>query len=159
VYFLSIQTSKMADSGSPGNLSAQRLPGNVVLITGAGGSIGLETAIRLLQEGASLSLVDISSEALDAAVTKLQGAVAGQSLDSRILSIRGDVTSESDIEDYTKKTVERFGRLDCAFLNAGISYNSTSIFDTTEELYDRVMKVNVKSGRRGTTIPADRPSA
>ncbi|KAJ0109471.1 hypothetical protein J7T55_000396 [Diaporthe amygdali] len=109
---------------------SQRLAGKVVLITGAGGSIGLATASRLLQEGASLSLVDISPEALDMAKSKMQPFVSPNSLDSRA-------------------TVDKFGRLDCAFLNAGISYSSTSIFDTTEEKYDKIMNVNVKSAFLG----------
>lgn len=128
-------------------VQSQRLAGQVVLITGAGGSIGLETASRLLQEGASLSLVDISSEALDKAKSKLQSLLSSSdSADARILTIRADVTSEKEIEQFTKSTVDKFGRFDCAFLNAGISHSSTSIFDTTEESYDRIMNVNVKSG-------------
>jgi NAD(P)-dependent dehydrogenase (short-subunit alcohol dehydrogenase family) len=131
---------------NPSPLPSQRLLGKTVLITGAGGSIGLETAGRLLQEGANLSLVDISSEALEAAVTKLESYVATGTIKSRVATHQADVTSEAEVEQYTAKTVEKFGRLDCAFLNAGISYNSTSIFDTTEESYERVMRVNVKSG-------------
>ncbi|KAI4603268.1 hypothetical protein KJ359_006061 [Pestalotiopsis sp. 9143b] len=131
-------------------VQSQRLAGQVVLITGAGGSIGLETASRLLQEGASLSLVDISSEALDKAKSKLQSLLSSSdSADARILTIRADVTSEKEIEQFTKSTVDKFGRFDCAFLNAGISHSSTSIFDTTEESYDRIMNVNVKSAFLG----------
>ncbi|KAK6189644.1 hypothetical protein LQW54_013048 [Pestalotiopsis sp. IQ-011] len=127
-------------------VQSQRLAGQVVLITGAGGSIGMETASRLLQEGASLSLVDISSEALDVAKSKLQSLLSSSdSADARILTIRADVTSEKEIEQFTKSTVDKFGRFDCASLNAGISYSSTSIFYTTEESYDRIMNVNVKS--------------
>lgn len=127
-------------------LPSQRLAGKVVLITGAGGSIGLATASRLLQEGASLSLVDISPEALDMAKSKMHPFVSPNSLDSRVLAVLADVTCEKDVERFTKATVDKFGRLDCAFLNAGISYSSASIFDTTEESYDKIMNVNVKSG-------------
>lgn len=135
-------------SASVTPLSAQRLLKKVVLITGAGGAIGLETSARLLQEGASLALVDINPDALVAAVSKLKPYLRdGESAESRILTLTADVTSEKDTEDFTKKTVEKFGSLDVAFLNAGISYASTSIFDTTEESYDRVMNINVKSGR------------
>lgn len=128
------------------SLPSQRLAGKVVLITGAGGSIGLATASRMLQEGASLGLVDISPQGLDKARSELQPFVSPDSLESRILTIITDVTSEEDVERFTKATVDKFGRLDCAFLNAGISYSATSIFDTTEESYDNIMKVNVKSG-------------
>ncbi|KAK2596454.1 hypothetical protein N8I77_013344 [Diaporthe amygdali] len=130
-------------------LPSHRLAGKVVLITGAGGSIGLATASRLLQEGASLSLVDISPEALDMAKSKMHPFVSPNSLDSRVLAVLADVTCEKDVERFTKATVDKFGRLDCAFLNAGISYSSTSIFDTTEQSYDKIMNVNVKSAFLG----------
>lgn len=144
---MSFTEAQSAMLSNQNQVQSQRLAGHVVLITGAGGSIGLETASRLLQEGASLSLVDISSEALDVAKSKLQSLLSpSDSADSRILTIRADVTSEKEIEQFTKSTVDKFGRFDCAFLNAGISYSSTSIFDTTEESYDRIMNVNVKSG-------------
>lgn len=117
-----------------------------MLITGAGGSIGLAIASRMLQEGASLGLVDISREALDMATSALRPFVPSTLLDSRFLTILAGVTSEEDAECFTKATVGKFGRLDCAFLNAGINYLSTSIFDTTEESYERIIKFNVKSG-------------
>ena len=127
-------------------LTAQRHHGKTVLITGAGGSIGTETSLRLLREGANLSLVDISAEALEAVVATLREAIPDGTADARIATFVADVTSEAEVERYTAQTVDKFGRLDCAFLNAGISYNSTSIFDTTEESYERLMRVNVKSG-------------
>ncbi|KAK8044378.1 NAD(P)-binding protein [Apiospora rasikravindrae] len=134
-------------------LPAQRLLGKTVLVTGAGGAIGLETATRMLQEGANLSLVDISAEALDSAVAKLS-AILGQGADDdaqprRILSIRADCTEEAEVENYTNRTVQKFGRLDCAFLNAGVSYGATSLFDTEVEDYERLMRVNVRSAFLG----------
>ncbi|KAF5508070.1 Levodione reductase [Colletotrichum fructicola] len=128
------------------HLPSQRLLGKVVLVTGAGGSIGLETSARLLQEGANLGLVDISSDALERAVSQLKVNIPGETIENRILTVTADVTSEKAVEQYTTKIASHFQRLDCAFLNAGVSYTSTSIFDTTEETYDRIMQVNVKSG-------------
>ena len=136
----------MAGISNATPLPSQRLLGKVILITGAGGSIGVQTSARLLLEGANLSLVDISQEALDAAVVNLKSFIGEAPISSRILTIVADVTSEKAVEEYTTKTVEIFSRLDCVFLNAGISYASTSILDTTEESYERVMRVNVKSG-------------
>ena len=138
----------MASNPSPASTATPRLAGKVVLITGAAGAIGLESAQRLLREGASVSLLDINLEALEAANAKLRTALEAteSDLEKRILPIKTDVTVEAEMDSATEKTVSTFGRLDCAFLNAGISYNSTSIFDTTEELFDRVMRINVKSG-------------
>ncbi|KAK7932213.1 hypothetical protein PG985_002925 [Apiospora marii] len=135
----------------PATLPAQRLLGKTVLITGAGGTIGLEAAIRMLQEGANLSLVDVSKVALDRALTKLSEVLGqqGDDIPSRILPIRADCTEEAEVETYTDETFRKFGRLDCAFLNAGKSYSSTSIFDTKVEDYDELMRINVRSAFLG----------
>lgn len=132
----------------PTGLVPQRHKGKVVLITGAGGAIGLQTATRLLQEGANLSLIDISPDALEAARFELSTHINSSDLDSRVLTYRADVTLEKEVEAFVEQTVQKFGRFDCAFLNAGISYSSTSLFDTTEETYERMMNVNVKSGMK-----------
>ena len=133
---------------------ARRLDGKVVMITGAAGAIGLESSKRLLWEGASLSLIDINPDALSKAVGQLKELLPHEkSLDARILSIVADVTAGDQVAAFTKQTVDTFKRLDCAFLNAGISYASTPIFDTTEEDFDLIMRVNVKSG---TSSPAQK---
>lgn len=147
------QANVVRNEAQSASLPTQRLAGKVVLITGAGGSIGLATASRMLQEGASLGLVDISPQGLDKARSELQPFVTP--VESRVLTIIADVTSEEDVERFTKATVDSFGRLDCAFLNAGISHSATSIFDTTEQSYDNIMKVNVKSG--SLICPRERP--
>lgn len=139
---------------SASSSTCRRLTGKVVLITGAAGAIGLESSKRLLQEGASLSLIDIDQEALNKAVTGLRECLPlEESLDTRILALQADVTVADEVEAYTKKTVSNFGRLDCAFLNAGISYPATPIFETTEDSFDRVMNINIKSGT--CTIPTN----
>ena len=66
--------------------------------------------------------------------------------ESHILCIQADVTSSEDVQKYVHTTVKAWGRLDTAFLCAGFSYNSTSIFDTTEETWDKVMNINTRSG-------------
>lgn len=85
------------------SLPSQRLDGKAVMITGAEGSIGLATASRMLQEGASLGLVDISREALDMATSALRPFVPSTLLDSRFLTILDDVTSEEDVECLLKQ--------------------------------------------------------
>ncbi|GAP82502.2 putative short-chain dehydrogenase reductase sdr [Rosellinia necatrix] len=132
-------------------LPAQRLLGKVVLITGGGGTIGVETAARVLRDGARVALVDISPDALATAKAKLTAFVlGGESLvDSHILLLTADVTSNSMVEEYTRKTVDEFGRLDCVFLNAGISHPSMTVLESGEEMFDRVMHVNVKSAFLG----------
>jgi NAD(P)-dependent dehydrogenase (short-subunit alcohol dehydrogenase family) len=130
-----------------GPLPVFRLQDRVALITGGGGKIAVEAARRILREGGKVCLVDISAAHLQTAVKILKGTLAtGQAPHSRIHTIVADVTVEAHVEDAVKKTVIAFGRLDTAFLNAGTTPTSTSLFDTTEEDYERIMRVNVKTG-------------
>jgi NAD(P)-dependent dehydrogenase (short-subunit alcohol dehydrogenase family) len=128
---------------------ADRLSGQVALITGAGGNIGLATASRFLQEGAKVALVDISPAGLEQALSTLSKLDLPKDVtpESHILCIQADVTSAEDVQKYVDEIVKAWGRLDTAFLCAGISYNATSIFDTSEETWDKVMKINTRSGR------------
>ena len=139
------------DSPPPApSLPAQRLLGKTVLITGAGGTIGLETAKRMLQEGANLGLVDIDGQALDRAMDKLRVLLVSRREETtgelRLLPLRADCTDEAAVEAYTVQTFLAFGRLDCVFLTVGMSGGSMSIFDATVEDYEKLMRINVKSG-------------
>ncbi|KAH8726241.1 hypothetical protein GQ44DRAFT_651218 [Phaeosphaeriaceae sp. PMI808] len=127
-------------------LPIHRLEGKVALITGGGGKVGVETAGRLLIEGANVALIDIDQRSLEAAVPVLKAAIpTGVPLESRLLTIAADATKESDVEACVKKTVQRFGRVDCALLNAGEREESKSLFDTMEEDYENIMNTNAKS--------------
>lgn len=124
-----------------------RLKDKIALITGAAGNIGFETARRFLAEGAKVSLVDIQETALTETTQKLQDAFPNDStLPERVLTIQADVTDQNDVERFVSQTVERFGGLDAAFFCAGVSYSSTSILDTDDGLWDKVIKVNTRSG-------------
>ncbi|KAI9729559.1 MAG: hypothetical protein M1834_006755 [Cirrosporium novae-zelandiae] len=124
-----------------------RLQNQVAIITGAGGNIGLETSKRFLLEGAKVVLVDIDEKHLLDAKEKLHSNMSETvPVDDFVLYLQADVTSEPDVMRVVAETVKHFGRLDCAFLCAGISYPSISIFETSEDTYDRVMSINCKSG-------------
>jgi NAD(P)-dependent dehydrogenase (short-subunit alcohol dehydrogenase family) len=128
-------------------LPIQRLEGKVVLITGGGGKVGVESAGRLLIEGCNVALVDINQQALEAAVPVLKAAIpTGSPPESRLLSIVADATKEADVEACVKKVVQRFGQLDAAILNCCERGESGSIFDVTENDFDRIMTINAKSG-------------
>jgi hypothetical protein len=128
-------------------LPIHRLDGKVAFITGGGGKIGVETAGRMLIEGANVALIDIDQPALEAAVPVLKAAIpTGVPLESRLLTIAADATKEADVEACVKKTIQRFGKIDCALLNAGERDESKSLFDTTEEDWDKIMTTNAKSG-------------
>lgn len=128
-------------------LPLHRLAGKVVIITGGGGKIGVESAGRLLIEGANVALIDINQLALEAAVPVLRAAIpTGTIIESRILTIAADATNEADVEACVQKCVQRFGKLDAALLNCSEREDHTSLFDMKEEDWDRIMNVNAKSG-------------
>lgn len=128
-------------------LPIHRLDGKVVFITGGGGKIGVETAGRLLVEGANVALIDIDQSALEAAVPVLKAAIpTGVPLESRLLTIAADATREVDVDACVKKTVQRFGKLDAALLNCSEREESRSLLELGEEEWDRIMTVNAKSG-------------
>lgn len=114
------------------------LDGKRALITGAASGIGRATALLFAREGARVALVDLD-------------AAGGQAVVQEILSnggsaffIRGDVSQAADCERAVQETVEVFGGLDLLFNNAGI-IRRADVLGTTEEEWDRVMAVNVRS--------------
>jgi NAD(P)-dependent dehydrogenase (short-subunit alcohol dehydrogenase family) len=117
---------------------ASRFDGKVVLITGAAGGIGRAAAVRFATEGARVGLVDVSRDGLRetlAAVEKAGGAG---------LAVEADVTRAADVARYAAAVTERFGGVDCFFNNAGILGEVRALVDYPEEVFDRVMAVNVK---------------
>ncbi|KAK7714444.1 hypothetical protein SLS57_007171 [Botryosphaeria dothidea] len=147
----SMAETSMATLACPAPVK-DKLSGKVALITGGGGAIGLATGIRLLQEGARVALVDVSPDALTAAREQLSVSIAGN-LDERFLAVQSDLSDEEDVQRGVGEVVAKWGRVDCAFLNAGISYTSKSLLDTSEDEYERVMRINVKSAAMRTQTP------
>jgi len=136
-------------------LPIQRLEGKVVMITGGGGKVGVESAGRLLIEGCNVALIDIDQGALEAAVPVLKAAIpTGMPVESRLLTIVADATKEPDVEACAKKIVQRFERLDAALLNCCHRGESKSIFDVTEDDFDRIMTINAKSAFLGVKYAA-----
>ncbi|KAF1845975.1 NAD(P)-binding protein [Cucurbitaria berberidis CBS 394.84] len=131
-------------------LPIHRLDGKVVFISGGGGKIGVETAGRLLIEGANVALIDIDQASLEAAVPVLKAAIpTGVPFESRLLTIAADATKESDVEACVKKTVQRFGKLDAALLNCSEREESGSLLELGEDQWDKIMAINTKSAFLG----------
>ncbi|MCH7323967.1 SDR family oxidoreductase [Solibacillus sp. MA9] len=110
--------------------------GKVVLITGAAGGIGKETARLFAEQGAKLSLVDMDAQALESLVNELD-------LKDYLLQT-ADVTSEEQVQNFVLQTKEKYGKIDVFFNNAGIEGKIASIVETTEENLDKVLSVNIK---------------
>ncbi|MFT4285980.1 MAG: SDR family NAD(P)-dependent oxidoreductase [Protaetiibacter sp.] len=113
------------------------LENKVVLLVGASTGIGAEAARVLAGEGASLVLAARSADALERLADEL--AAAGHA----VATAAGDVTSASDVARMVDTAVERFGRLDGAFNNAGITQGGL-LHEVSEDDFDRLFEVNVK---------------
>lgn len=112
--------------------------GQVVLVTGAGSGFGRLAAAAFAGAGAELALADIDLGAVQQTV-QLHGLDPG-----RVLALRCDVASATEVEHFVAATVERFGRLDVAINNAGIGHALHRLADCDEDLFDRNIAVNLK---------------
>ena len=113
------------------------LEGRVAVITGAASGIGLATARLFAREGAQLPLGDVDEKAGRRTAEEIK-ADGGQAEFAPT-----DVTSSDDVRGLIDGAVERYGKLDIIFNNAGISLTKP-IPDTTEEDFDRIVAVNFK---------------
>lgn len=117
----------------------KRMQDKVALITGGAGGIGFETAVLFIEEGANgIHLVDLDEATLKEAAASLpQG--------SKVTWSVADVSLNADVERYTREAIAAHGKIDVLFLNAGIEGKVMPITEYPEELFDKVMAVNVKS--------------
>ncbi|MDO5746697.1 MAG: glucose 1-dehydrogenase [Actinomycetaceae bacterium] len=118
---------------------ARRFEGKAIIITGAAGGIGLSTAIRLAQEGAGLTLVDINDKALDQAKNTLLKQVPDAGV---IVTCAANVADEKEVINYVTTSVKKFGKIDGFFNNAGIDGKRMPLEDYSVEEFDRVMAIN-----------------
>ena len=115
---------------------AGRLEGKVCVITGAGGGMGREAAIRFTEEGAKVCAADVNLAAAEATVGRCSGEA---------FAFQANVAEETDVEAMMAATVERFGGIDVLYNNAGISPDDdASVLDTSVEAWDRVQAVNTR---------------
>ncbi len=113
-----------------------RLKNKVALITGGGQGFGQGIAETFAREGARVAVVDLD---LDKAKAVAKG------IGRRAFAIRADVSKPKDVARMVAATVKRFGDLEIIVNNAGISHRNRPLMEVTEEEFDRVFAVNVKS--------------
>ncbi len=125
------------------------LQGKVIVITGGAGGIGEATARMAHAQGASVVITDREAGPVEA---------IAESLGERAVGLAVDVTRREDNERMTATAVEKFGRLDAAFLNAGIEGEVGPFDSRTDEAWNKVLDVNVHGVRYGVeaAIPAMR---
>jgi NAD(P)-dependent dehydrogenase (short-subunit alcohol dehydrogenase family) len=117
--------------------------GKVALVTGGGGGIGRAAALAFAREGARVAVADFAAAAARDTVA-LINAAGGQAI-----TLTGDVTRAKDVRAMLDDTVTAYGRLDCAFNNAGIApyqvdASGKKTADWSEESFDRMIAVNLK---------------
>ena len=108
------------------------------LITGAGQGIGRGIAVRLARDGYNIAIADINLNNLAEAAQEISA------LGVRVLKIEADVSNVHDVQHMIQATVDEFDSLDVLVNNAGI-YPFTPFMDITEEQWDKVIAVNLKS--------------
>lgn len=117
---------------------AGRLSEKVVLITGAARGIGRIAANLFAEQGAHVALIDIDEK---------NGSAAAEEIclkNGEVIFIKTDLRSASQVAQMVDTVVEKYGRIDVLYNNAGINHFA-KIADTDEDAWDRVMDVNVKS--------------
>jgi glucose 1-dehydrogenase len=124
------------------------LKGKVAIVTGGNSGIGKAVVLALATQGASVVIDWVfdekATEDLEAQVT---------ALGDQVLGVEADVSKVEDLERLVATTVATFGRLDVMVNNAGIE-TRTSVLETTEAQYDKVLSINLKSAFFGTQIAA-----
>ena len=111
----------------------------VAFVTGAANGIGRAAALAFSREGANVVLADVSEQGNQETARMIEEGGA------RALAVRCDVTRAEDVKAALDKGVEAFGRLDFAFNNAGSEQAITAAADLTEEEWDRIVRVNLRS--------------
>lgn len=112
--------------------------GKVVVVTGGGYGIGRAACLAFSRDGANVVVADVDVPSSEETVNliKEKGGEA--------IVVKTDVSQESDVEALVKKTVETYGKLDCAFNNVGIHKTFVSTVDFTQKDWNQMMDINLK---------------
>ena len=124
------------------------LKGKVAIVTGGNSGIGMAIVLELARQGANIVIDYIShpdaTEALERQVI---------ALGDKVIGVQADVSKVADLKKLINVAVEKGGRLDIMVNNAGVE-TRTSVLNTTEEQYEKVLAINLKSAFFGTQLAA-----
>ncbi len=126
-------------------MKLHELEDKVTIVTGAGSGIGRATALLFAEEGAKVLVADISQEG----GSKTAELISQKFGRDRSSFVKVDVASEDDVKSMVNVAVEKFGKLDVIFNNAGI-YEWTPVEETPTEIWDRIIAVNLRGAFLGT---------
>jgi glucose 1-dehydrogenase len=124
------------------------LKNKVAIVTGGNSGIGKAIALELAKQGANIIVDYVSNPNATEELERRIAALGGQAI-----GVDADVSQIADLERLVAATVKAFGRLDIMVNNAGVE-TRTSILDTTEEQYEKVLAINLKSAFFGTQLAA-----
>ena len=124
------------------------LKGKVAIVTGGNSGIGASIVLELAKHGANIAIDYVANPE---ATEELEKQVIA--LGEQVIGIDADVSKVADLQMLVDETVKKFGKVDILVNNAGIE-TRTSILDTTEEQYEKVLHINLKSAFFGTQIAA-----
>ena len=124
------------------------LKGKVAIVTGGNSGIGLSIVLELAKQGANIVIDYIAHpEATDELVKQVVA------LGDQAIGGKADVSKVEDLKTLIATAVEKFGRVDIMVNNAGVE-TRTSVLDTTEDQYEKVLSINLKSAFFGTQLAA-----
>ena len=119
-------------------MPGQRFSGKVALVTGGASGIGRAAALLLAQEGARVAVVDVADEGGEATCQLIADGGGQASF------VHADVGNAASVRAMVDTVLSRYGRLDCAFNNAGVAAPFAPVTDFEEEAWDRILTTNLK---------------
>ena len=113
-----------------------RLKDKTAIVTGAGSGFGKGIAMRFAKEGARVGVVDINAEAAREVASQIGNSA---------FAMEADVSIDGDVSRMVQEALDRWGQLDILVNNAGTTHRNQPMTEVTEEEYERIFAVNVKS--------------
>ena len=113
-----------------------RLKDKTAIVTGAGSGFGKGIAMRFAKEGARVEVVDINAEAAREVASQIGNSA---------FAMEADVSIDGDVSRMVQEALDRWGQLDILVNNAGTTHRNQPMTEVTEEEYERIFAVNVKS--------------
>lgn len=124
------------------------LKNKVAIVTGGNSGIGMAIVLELAKQGASVVIDYVAHPEATEALEKQLAALGEQAI-----GVDADVSKVADLQKLIDAAVAKFGRLDVMVNNAGVE-TRTSVLDTTEAQYEKVLEINLKSAFFGTQLAA-----
>ena len=124
------------------------LKGKIAIVTGGNSGIGMAIVLEFAKQGASIVIDYVSHPEATEALEKQVAALGDQ-----VIGVEADVSKVADLQKLINAAVEKFGRVDVMVNNAGVE-TRTSVLNTTEQQYEKVLAINLKSAFFGTQLAA-----